>query len=273
VAREPNPDDWAVVGVPVGASRRRARSAYLARAIDLHPDHHPDLDDADRGRLDRQMAALNEAWDRLEHWFDDLDASAREAGPFTRLPPPPDGIVVVRSRAFSAEETLRLVGRGDALLGLASGRWSKFRTLRCTDRLLSPAQLAAAVDGLPRLRCLDLDGTGLDDSALPPLRRLAGLCDLHLADTAVTDAGLPVVASLARLSSLSLAFTAVIDAGLEHLRGHRALAILNLRGTAVEGAGLDALATCPSLRLLSLPHIHRRHRHALAQRRPDLQFA
>jgi hypothetical protein len=279
VVREPNPGDWVIVGAVAGASRHEAHAAYLARAVELHPDHHPDLGPADRAALDRAMAGLNEAWDRLERWFDahEHDHGERVAEPAARVvpppPPPPPGFWVPMVGGRTDDGALRLVGSGDDLFALASVRGAAYRTLRCTDRPLRPEQLVAAIDALPGLRSLDLDGTGLGDVAVHALMRLPALTELHLAETEVTDAALPLLATLGRLATLSLAFTAVTDRGIEHLRGHPRLTVLNLRGTEVEGPGLAALATCPSLRLLSLPHVDRHARRALADACPHLVFA
>ena len=277
---DPKPADWALLGVAVDCSRAEARAAYVARATVLHPDHHPGAPDELRHRLDREMAELNAAWDRLERW-DGREAADPPADPadrrtdvtdLPRLPDPPPGLVVnhLSVAAFVRRDALELVGSAASLFGLAAVSGAPYRVLRCTDRRLRHAHVAAVVEHLPHLTALDLAGTGVGDAIVPLLARLPELTALQLSDTAVTDAGLRGLGRFSRLQSLSLVDTAVTDAGLAHLRDHPRLVDLNLRGTEVRGPGLVHLATCPSLRLLALPHVERHDRRELADRRPDI---
>ena len=296
---DPKPEDWSIVGVVVGCTRAEARSAYLTRVTALHPDRHPDLPPEERARLDRALAALNDAWARLESWpvwpdrpgthdaaasdvevdgqRDDGEPGARRRGsgwlPFQRLPAPPPGFGALATgpRGFLGEQ-LQLLGESRDLVRLADWSGVPYRGLRCNNRPLEADHLAVAVAALPTLRNLDLDGTGVGDDAVAHAARLEELVDLHLSDTATTDEGLRAVARLPRLESLSLVGTPVTDAGLAHLAGHRTLSVLNLRQTDVEGPGLAWLADCPMLRLLALPNVRRQDRRALAERRPGLVF-
>ena len=297
---DPKPEDWSILGVVAGAcTHAEARAAYLARATALHPDRHPDLVGDARERLDRAMAALNAAWDRIDVWWgwDTADGPWAEGRPGPRrnagaapdegradppvadpdlppLPTAPPGFRLVRAHGFGhLSDLLELVGTSRDLLrlvdldGVACGR------LRCADRPLDEDHLEAALTALPLLRALDLDGTGVTDRTATFLpHRVPGLADLHLSDTAVTDDALLAIARLRALHSLSLAGTGVTDAGLAHLARHPKLAVLNLRATRVEGPGLLELAECPDLRLLALPRVPRAHRQALADRRPDVAF-
>ena len=279
---EPKPADWAVLGVARDASKGEARAAYLARAMALHPDLHPDATIAERERLDAAMAALNDAWDRVEAWH------AREPEP-TRGPTRrrrgaaeptvrvvravPQGFVAVSvADPYAVGDQLELRGVSADLLGLAAIAGEPVRLLRCTNRPLDDDHVAA-IAHLPELHSLDLDGTGVTDRALSVLARLPRLSDLHLSDTRVTDAGLGAVGRVPLLHSLSLAGTRVSDLGLAALEGHPRLAVLNLRGTGVEGPGLLHLAGCPALRMLALPRVDREDRRAFADRRPDVTFA
>ncbi len=53
---------YQVLGVPVDASTREIRRAYVTRARLAHPDFHADADARTRGENERQMRQLNEAW-------------------------------------------------------------------------------------------------------------------------------------------------------------------------------------------------------------------
>ena len=278
---DPKPEDWSILGVTWPCTRAEVRAAFVARATALHPDRHPDLDDATRARLDRAMATLNAAWDRVEAWpgWNDLDhdddAFVEEHDRASRdvdLEPPPGFHAM---GAGSHRYQLRLVGQSRDLLRLAdwADRRVAYRRLRCNDRRIDADHLAVAVAALPELRSLDLDGTGVDDAAVAHLRRATRLTDLHLCETNVTDDAVRVIAGLQHLHALSLADTRVTDAGLVHLDGHRNLAVLNIRGTGVRGPGLAALAGCPRLRLVALSRVRKEHRRALAELRPDLAFA
>ena len=277
-----------MLGLAPGASRAEARAAHLARATALHPDRHPDLTGDERARLDRAMAVLNAAWDRIEAspdraapQVDDEHAAGDDDEPYLdpswpgRLPEPPPGFRVnQRHPAAVLRQQIELVGESRDLLRLATSPWVglPYRRLRACNRRLQAEHLRVALDALPALRSLDLDGTGVDDRAVAHLARAPDLADLHLSATAITDEALRIVAGLRKLEWLSLADTAVTDAGLVHLGGHPTLAVLNLRGTQVQGPGLGALAECPRLRLLALPSVRREDRRALAERRPDITF-
>ena len=297
---DPKPEDWSTLGVAPGCSRAEARAAYLTRATTLHPDRHPDLAGEDRARLDRAMAALNAAWDRIESWpgWDarhdrgdrhDRSSAHGETGDGDRpsawwwwppssesIPAPPPGLRVIPRSSHNPRggrrDHIELIGESRDLLGLADRADVAYRRLRCTDHPIDAQHLAVAVDALPRLRSVDLDGTGVDDAAVAHLERLPELDDLRLCETRITDAGLASVARLRRLQTLSLADTRITDAGLAHLAGHLTLAVLNIQGTDVRGPGLAGLAECPRLRLLALPDVAGDDRRALAERRPGLDF-
>ena len=297
----PKPEDWSVLGVAPGCTRDEARAAYLARAVALHPDRHPDAAADVRARLDRAMAALNEAWDRVDDWSGWTEAEAeggsgrsgaeprpapddpiagdppswfRPAEELEPLPPPPPGFVALQRSptSYLLRDEIELVGDSHDLLRLAERPGVAYRRLHCRNRPIREEHLAAAVDALTELRSINLDGTDVGDRAVAHLARLPRLADVQLSDTLVTDGALRTLAGVAKLHSLSLSGTAVTDAGLAHLAGHPSLAVLVIRRTGVEGPGLAALAGCPRLRLLGLSQVRREDRRALAERRPDLTF-
>jgi hypothetical protein len=245
----------------------------------LHPDVHPEATKVERARLDAAMAALNQAWDRIEAWHEQDVPPGRTARrartaptvPTVRTPPPGFRRIGVAA-PYARGDQLELTGESADLLGLTALEGEPVRLLRCTNHRLHDDHLAA-LGALAALRSLDLDGTGITDRGVEVLTRLPHLADLHLSDTRITDAGLALVARVPQLHSLSVAGTAVTDAGLVALAGHPRLAVLNLRGAAVEGDGLRHLATCPSLRILAVSHVDRHHRRAFAAERPDVTFA
>lgn len=54
-----------VLGIARGATGARVREAYRIRARHVHPDRHPDADEAERRRLSREFARAREAHDIL----------------------------------------------------------------------------------------------------------------------------------------------------------------------------------------------------------------
>ena len=268
MAADPKPEDWAVLGVRPGVGHDAARAAYVARARALHPDAHPDASAALRARLDAAMAALNEAWDRVERSY----GTVPPARPARVLPEPPAGFATTFVGVSSAVgDQLQLMGVSADLLGLRALAGEPVRVLRCADRPLVDEHVDA-IGVLRDLRILDLDGTGITDRALDVLADLPRLTDLRVSDTSVTDVGLALIARLPSLHSLSVAGTEVTDDGLRALAGHARLGILNLRGTRVRGAGLLHLASCPRLRLVGASGVGRQDRQALQRLRPDISF-
>ena len=284
---DPKPEDWSILGVDPGCTWVDARAAYLRRATALHPDRHPDVEGVERLRLDRAMAALNAAWERIEAWSGWTDGERRaaaepEAPPYSErrevddppgpLPAPPDGFIVLRQRGDGhLGDHIELRGASRDLLRLPDWSGVPYEGLRCADRPVDEDHLAVALRALPHLRSLRLEGSGVGDRTATRLPELVpGLTTLHLSDTRVTDRGVAAIARLGQLHSLTLDGTAVTDAGVSHLAGHANLAMLNLRATEVKGPALRGLADCPLLHLLGLGRVRRADRQALARRRPDL---
>jgi mono/diheme cytochrome c family protein len=95
-----------------------------------------------------------------------------------------------------------------------------------------------------------LHGTSVTDTVVAPLKDIAGLIDLNLANTKITDAGLANLKGLVNLQRLHLELTGVTDAGLANLKGLTNLVYLNLYGTKVTDAGLANLKNLKFLRNL-----------------------
>ncbi|MCF7765856.1 MAG: hypothetical protein K9N62_19480 [Verrucomicrobia bacterium] len=95
-------------------------------------------------------------------------------------------------------------------------------------------------------------GTNVTDESLKPLKDIATLMHLNLANTAITDAGLGQVKGLVNLRRLHLEKTGITDAGLAHLKGLVNLNYLNLYGTGVSDAGLKHLEGLRNLKSLYL---------------------
>ena len=57
------------LGLRPGVDRATARGAYVAALKDHHPDRHQD-DGAEEAQATEASARINEAWDRLERYYD-----------------------------------------------------------------------------------------------------------------------------------------------------------------------------------------------------------
>lgn len=144
-------------------------------------------------------------------------------------------------------------------LSLASGEIEFIERLKLGS--LSP------LSGLPRLRRLVLEETGLADRDLSPLPRLSGLEVLSLHGSPVRELG--PLAGLSQLRELDLSCTQVSD--LSALRTLRTLQRLDLTRTAVRD--LRIVAELPELTWLGLSTdapIPAAERQALRARRPAL---
>ena len=91
-------------------------------------------------------------------------------------------------------------------------------------------------------------GTSVTDTVVAPLKDIAGLVDLNLANTRITDGALANLKGLTNLQRLHLELTGVTDAGLAHLKSLPNLTYLNLYGTKVTDAGLEHLKGMKFLR-------------------------
>lgn len=91
-------------------------------------------------------------------------------------------------------------------------------------------------------------GTSVTDTVIAPIKDIASLVDLNLANTKVTDAGLNNLKGLTHLQRLHLELTGITDAGLANIKGLQNLTYLNLYGTKVTDAGLEHLKGMKFLR-------------------------
>jgi hypothetical protein len=99
-----------------------------------------------------------------------------------------------------------------------------------TDVQLRPLQ------GLRRLKILNLKSTAVSDAGMHYVGRLTALEQLGLVNTRITDAGLAPLAHLHQLEGIMLTNTLVTDDGLAHLQGLPRLKQLWLYGTQVTDA-------------------------------------
>jgi Leucine-rich repeat (LRR) protein len=97
------------------------------------------------------------------------------------------------------------------------------------------------LEGLNRLRWLDIGNTKITDAGLVYLQGLTQLKCLDLAGTQLTDAGLVHLQGLNRLERLTIYNTQVTDAGLVHLQGLKKLDELYVFQTKVTDAGCREL--------------------------------
>jgi hypothetical protein len=93
----------------------------------LHPDVHPEATKVERARLDAAMAALNQAWDRIEAWHEQDVPPGRTARrartaptvPTVRTPPPGFRRIGVAA-PYARGDQLELTGESADLLGLTA---------------------------------------------------------------------------------------------------------------------------------------------------------
>ena len=97
------------------------------------------------------------------------------------------------------------------------------------------------LNGLTKLKELDLHDTQVTDAGLEHLKGLIRLKWLNLRGTQVSDAGLKHLNRLTRLEELYLSDTQVSDAGLEYLKGMTKLEHLTLANTQISDNGIKAL--------------------------------
>jgi internalin A len=97
------------------------------------------------------------------------------------------------------------------------------------------------LNGLARLKRLDLSGSGITDAGLVHLKGMESLQELDLSGTGITDAALKYLSGLSRLRTLSLRNTMVDEAGVVHLKKLTNLRELDLWGTAVDDFGAQEL--------------------------------
>ncbi len=101
---------------------------------------------------------------------------------------------------------------------------------------------------LEHLQILRLGGSrGVSDAGMRHIARLPRLRHLDLRGTGITDHGLEVLGALAELETVSLAWTRVTDAGAMQLAGCPRLVNVNLLGTATGDDTLRALTGKPGL--------------------------
>jgi serine/threonine protein kinase len=108
------------------------------------------------------------------------------------------------------------------------------------------------LQGLNRLKALNLVGTSITDAGLVYLHGLSGLQWLELTGTQVSDEGLAQLRDLTNLEWLFLNYTKITDSGLRHLQMLSKVKTLQLGGTAITDRGLHHLEKLPQLSTLTL---------------------
>lgn len=283
-----------VLGVAPTARPDAVKRAYYRKARAYHPDAHAGSSPAVVAAAERNMAALNAAWNVLS------DPTLRSEY---------DQALVAADRAATSARARRTARRRAAPPArLSIGAGFKFWMGSCgivrddtaprfnlavdgaTD--LSPLR-ALAPDGLYALHAagaaigdddlahlspltglqqLDLSGTRVTDAGLLHLQGLHRLELLSLWDTAITDAGLAILGRLPALRHVGLGNTAVTDAGLAGLSALRQLRVVQLWGTRVEGHGLEHLHGLLELERITVPRrVRAHHRRRLAAALPAVR--
>lgn len=93
------------------------------------------------------------------------------------------------------------------------------------------------IEGLTRLRELELESLPLTDTALSLLRRLTELQTLELEQIKLTDAGMAHLECLVKLRKLTLDSVPITSPALDHLRHMTHLSTLKIRKTGVQDLG------------------------------------
>jgi len=93
------------------------------------------------------------------------------------------------------------------------------------------------IEGLTRLRALELESLPLTDAELSLLRPLTELRTLELEQVKLTDAGMAHLEGLVKLRKLTLDSVAVTSAGLGSIRNMTQLSTLKIRKTGVQDLG------------------------------------
>jgi hypothetical protein len=227
------------------------------------PDFEADLTEDDARTLIAREHAYR-SWDEL---VEDVAARRPEGGPFTARP-----VEVLRGGNEGTEErgrhperhsrdwrvTLdRLLGKDaiglDAHGQMTDALLADVARLDHLTILVLGGSRAVTDEGvrhlarLPRLRHLNLSGTGVTDEGLPALADLPFLETLTLSGTAVTDGGSPALGSLDALRRVDLMGTRTGDGALKALAGKPHLADLR-SGNGCTDRGLAVLKEYPALR-------------------------
>jgi hypothetical protein len=104
------------------------------------------------------------------------------------------------------------------------------------------------IEGLKRLRALELEALPPTDAELSFLQHLKELRTLELEQVKLTDAGMAYLEGLVHLRTLTLDSVAITSAGLDHLRDMAHLSALKIRKTGVQD--LSAIRHLTGLREL-----------------------
>jgi hypothetical protein len=146
-------------------------------------------------------------------------------------------------------------GLSDANLALV-GRFPRLEELYYDSFPSSMTDAGLArLNGITRLKELDLSGTAITDAGLVHLKGMTRLQVLNLSGTAITDAGLVHLKGMTRLQELDLSDTSVNGTGIVYLKGLTSLMSLELRGTKVDDFGAqDVRRALPKVKI-SYTHI------------------
>jgi hypothetical protein len=108
----------------------------------------------------------------------------------------------------------------------------------------------AWISGLPLLKALSLQRTGITGKALEHLKALGTLTALNLSDNDIGDADLDRVSRITGLEVLALQNTKTTGAGLAKLRGMMRLNVLNIANCRIADGDLEHFTSLPNLRIV-----------------------
>lgn len=151
-----------------------------------------------------------------------------------------------------ARVSVRLESATDATLS-ALAKQPAIGSIQVLDGRKCTAKGFAALKGLPHLRRLTLNQSGVSDKELAVIAGCTELRVLTIPESAVTDAGVAELPKLKRLEELNLSDAAkVTDKGMAHIKTMERLEVLHLDKTGITDRGLFELKPLEGLRRLSV---------------------
>lgn len=138
-----------------------------------------------------------------------------------------------------------------ALVALA--KHPEIGSIQALDGTLCTTKGFTSLHGLPHLRRLVLNKSGVTDKGLNAIVGCKEICELVIPESTVTDAGLSDLTKLTRLEALDLSDAVKItDKGMAIIKTLERLETLHLNKTSITDKGLLELKPLEGLRALSV---------------------
>jgi hypothetical protein len=150
---------------------------------------------------------------------------------------------------FSSEDTEGIFNKIEKVEDVPQGLFD-ITIVRLGGKQFDEADLKN-LQGLPKLRELELTSTSMTGSGFAHLVNLPSLVAVNISRSAMTDEGMFHVAKLPKLSNLSANEIRFGDTGVEHLAGHPTLKTLALSGANITDGCVVHIKQIPKLDNLS----------------------